>query len=177
MSDETGQSPARPTDPVGRVLFATTRIFAVLGGLVLCAMALLTTVSVTGRYFFNAPILGDFELIEIGTGVSVIALLPYCQMTRENVLVDFFLSAAPFRVKSFFDVVANLIYTLIMALMTWRMTLGGISLFEADEMTLILEIPRWWTFPAALVCLVLLVAVCFYTFVRSINEMRFNRTL
>ena len=70
-----------------------------------------------------------------------------------------------------------LIYALIMVLMTWRMFYGGIGLFEADEMTLILEIPRWWTFPAALVCLVLLVVVCFYTFVRSINEMRFNRTL
>ena len=174
---EPGESQARPTDPVGRVLFAVTRTFALLGGLVLCAMALLTTFSVTGRYFFNAPVLGDFELIEIGTGVSVIALLPYCHLMRENVLVDFFLSGAPLRVKSFFDTVGNLIYALIMVLMTWRMFYGGIGLFEADEMTLILEIPRWWTFPAALVCLVLLVVVCFYTFVRSINEMRFNRTL
>ncbi len=174
-----GLSPtqARPADPVGRALFAITRIFALLGGLVLCAMALLTTISVTGRYFLNAPVEGDVELIAIGTGVGVFLFLPYCQLVRENVIVDFFLSAAPFRLKAFFDIVGNLIYALIMVLMTWRMVYGGIGLYEVDEMTMILEIPRWSTFPAALVCLVLLVVVCFYTFVRSINEMRLNRTL
>ena len=174
---ELSPTQARPTDPVGRVLFAVTRVFALLGGLVLCAMAVLTTVSVTGRYFFNAPVEGDVELIAIGTGVGVFAFLPYCHLVRENVIVDFFLSHTPFRTRTFFDTIANLIYALIMVLMTWRMVYGGISLYEADEMTMILEIPRWWTFPAALVCLALLVAVCFYTFVRSLNEMRLNRTL
>jgi len=174
---ELGPTQDRPADPVGRFLFAVTRIFALLGGMVLCAMALLTTVSVTGRYFFNAPIEGDVELIAIGTGVGVFAFLPYCQLVRENVIVDFFLSHTSFRTRTFFDVLGNLAYALIMVLMSWRMVYGGISLYEADEMTMILEIPRWWTFPFALVCLVLLVAVCFYTFVRSINEMRLKRTL
>jgi TRAP-type C4-dicarboxylate transport system permease small subunit len=168
---------ARPTDPVGRVLYKITRIFALWGGLVLCSMALMTTVSVIGRYFFNAPILGDFELIAIGTGVGVFLFMPYCHLMRENVIVDFFMSATPFRTQAFFDIVGNLVYALIMTLMTWRMYYGGFDLYEADEMTLILEIPRWWTFPAALVCLALLVTVCFYTVVRSINEMRLGRTL
>lgn len=167
----------RPTDRVGRALFVLTRVFALTGGLVLGAMAVLTTVSVTGRYFFNAPVLGDVELIAIGTGVGVFLFLPHCQLVRENVLVDFFLGPAPFRVKAFFDTVGNLLYSAIMVLMTWRMFYGGIGLYEVEEVTMILEIPRWWTFPAALVCLVLLVAVCVYTFARSMAEMRLNRTL
>lgn len=169
---EAGEPAARPTDPVGRVLFTITRFFAILGGLVLCAMAVLTTVSVTGRSFLNAPVTGDFELIGIGTGVCVFLFLPYCHLTKQNVLVDFFLDNAPERVKSFFDTVANFIYTVIIAIMTWRMSIGGRDLYEVDEMTLIMEIPRWWTFPAALVCLVLLLAVCLYSLVRSFNEMQ-----
>ena len=167
---ETGNNDTRPTDAVGRVLFTITRWFALAGGLILCAMAVLTTVSVTGRRFFDAPVTGDFELIAIGTGVCVFAFLPYCQLKRENVLVDFFMSAAPDRVKSFFDAVANLTYTLIIALMIWRMSRGGLDLYEADEMTLILEFSRWWTFPAAIVCLTLLLIVCAYTFVCSVKE-------
>ncbi len=174
---ELGEAHTRPADPVGRVLFAVTRIFALLGGLVLCSMALLTTVSVIGRFFFNAPVLGDFELIAIGTGVAVFAFLPYCHLVRENVLVDFFLSAAPFRVKTFFDIVANFVYGFIITIMTWRLSLGGMDLYRYDQMTMVLEIPRWWTFPAALLCLVLLLAVCAYTTVRSFNEFRLNRTL
>lgn len=172
---EAGEPAARPTDPVGRALFTITRIFAILGGLVLCAMAMLTTVSVTGRSFFNAPITGDFELIAIGTGVCVFAFLPYCHLTKQNVIVDFFLNNAPDRVKSFFDIVGNFIYTVIIAIMIWRMSLGGIDLYNVDEMTLIMEIPRWWTFPAALVCLLLLFCVCLYSFVRSYNEVRSTR--
>lgn len=169
---EPGYTGARPTDPVGRVLLKVTRLFALAGGLVLCAMALLTTVSVTGRRFLDAPITGDFELIAIGTGVCVFAFLPYCQLKRENVLVDFFMSRAPDRVKSSFDAIGNLAYTLIIAIMIWRMSLGGIDLYNADEMTLILEFSRWWTFPAAILCLVLLFVVCAYTFVCSVREVR-----
>jgi TRAP-type C4-dicarboxylate transport system permease small subunit len=169
---ETDNMDTRPTDPVGRALLTITRWFALTGGLVLCAMAVLTTVSVTGRRFFDAPVTGDFELIAIGTGVCVFAFLPYCQIKRENVLVDFFMSAAPDRVKSFFDAIANLTYTLIIALMIWRMCIGGLDLYEADEMTLILEFGRWWTFPAAIICLLLLLVVCAYTFVCSVKEVR-----
>ena len=169
---ESGNSDSRPTDTMGRVLLKVTRLFALAGGLVLCAMALLTTVSVTGRRFFNTPVTGDFELIAIGTGVCVFAFLPYCHLKRENVLVDFFMSGAPDRVKSFCDAVSNLTYTLIIAIMIWRMSLGGIDLYEADEMTLILEFSRWWTFPAAILCLLLLLVVCGYTFVRSVREVR-----
>ncbi len=174
---ESGELQSRPADPVGRVLFKVTRIFALLGGLVLCAMALLTAVSVTGRSFINLPVTGDFELIAIGTGVAVFAFLPYCQLIRENVIVDFFLSGAPFRMKAFFDTVGNLLYAAIITLLTWRTSLGGIDLYNDDQMTMILEIPRWSTFPAALLCLVLLLAVCVYSVVRSINEFRLNRTL
>ena len=169
---EAGEPGARPTDPVGRVLFTINRIFAILGGLVLCGMAVLTTVSVTGRSFLNTPVTGDFELIGIGTGVCVFLFLPYCHLTKQNVLVDFFLNNAPARVKSFFDTVGNFIYTVIIATMTWRMSIGGRDLYEADEMTLIMEIPRWWTFPAALACRALLLAVCLYSLARSFTEMR-----
>lgn len=176
MSDS-ADTDARPTDPVGRALYPVTRAVALIGGVVLCAMAVLTVVSVIGRYFFNAPVMGDFELIAIGTGVSVFAFLPHCQLVRENVIVDFFLSHAPFRLQTLCDTVGNLTYAAIIMLLTWRSTLGSISLYEADEMTLILEIPRWWTLPAAMLCLVLLLVVCVYTTVRSYNEMRQGRPL
>ena len=164
---ETHDQTARPTDAVGRVLYSLSRLFALFGGFVLCAMAILTTTSVIGRSFFNSPIMGDFELIAIGTGVGVFAFLPYCQITGANVFVDFFLAKAPIGVKTFFDTIGNLAYGTIIALMVWRMSLGGIDMYELDEMTLILEIPRWWTFPLALACLMLLLAVCIYTLVRG----------
>jgi hypothetical protein len=34
---------------------------------------------VIGRRFFNAPINGDFELVQMATAISVFSFLPYCQ--------------------------------------------------------------------------------------------------
>ena len=167
----------RPTDPVGRVLYSITRPLSLFGGFVLCAMGVLTTVSVTGRYFFDAPINGDFEIVAIGTGVGVFAFLPHCQLMRENVIVDFFLSGTSPRFQAFFDTIGNLIYALIITLMTWRLPLGGIEIYENAQSTLILGIPQWWTFPLAILCLVILLAVCAYTTVRSFKESRLGRTL
>lgn len=170
----------QPTGRVGAALLAISRLLAIFGGVVLCAMAVLTTISVTGRSLSSVsttfgPIMGDFELIGIGTGVAVFAFLPYCQIKRANVLVDFFLVSAPARVKASFDVAGCLIYGVIMVLFSWRTTVGGIGLYEAAETTYMLGIPRWWTFPLAIACLVLLVAVCGYTLVRSIEDVRHNR--
>ncbi len=167
----------RPTDPVGRVLFQISRTFAIFGGLVLCAMALLTTISVIGRSAISMPVTGDFELIAIGTGVAVFAFLPYCQLVRENVIVDIFMSKTPFRARTFCDFIGNFFYVVIILLMLWRLPLGGIDLYDNDQMTLVLEVPQWWTFPLAILCLILLLVVNIYTTVRSYREFRENRTL
>ena len=167
----------RPTDPVGRVLFQISRTFAIFGGLVLCAMALLTTISVIGRSAISMPVTGDFELIAIGTGVAVFAFLPYCQLVRENVIVDIFMSKTPFKARTFCDFIGNFFYVVIILLMLWRLPHGGIDLYDNDQMTLVLEVPQWWTFPLAILCLILLFVVNIYTTVRSYREFRENRTL
>ena len=167
----------RPTDPVGRVLFQISRAFAVFGGFVLCAMALLTTISVIGRSAISMPVTGDFELIAIGTGVAVFAFLPYCQLVRENVIVDIFMSKTPFRARTICDLIGNFLYVVIIILMLWRLPLGGIDLYDNDQMTLILEVPQWWPFPLAILCLILLLVVNIYTAMRSYREVCENRTL
>ena len=96
---------------------------------------------------------------------------------RENVIVDFFLSGTSPRFQAFFDTIGNLIYAAIITLMTWRLPLGGIEIYENAQSTLILGIPQWWTFPLAILCLVILLAVCVYTTVRSFKESRVGGTL
>jgi TRAP-type C4-dicarboxylate transport system permease small subunit len=176
MADSLEQQ-TRPTDPVGRVLFQISRAFAIFGGFVLCAMALLTTISVIGRSAISMPVTGDFELIAIGTGVAVFAFLPYCQLVRENVIVDIFMSKTPFRARTICDLIGNFLYVVIIILMLWRLPLGGIDLYDNDQMTLVLEVPQWWTFPLAILCLILLLVVNIYTAMRSYREVRENRTL
>ena len=162
MSEGLEQS-YRPTDKVGRVLFALTKALALFGGAVVGLMAIMTTTSIFGRAFLSSPIAGDIELIEIGTSTAVFAFLPYCQMVRGNIIVDFFLASAPYRVKSFFDFIGGLMFLGIGCLLTLRMIFGGIDLYNYGETTGVLAIPRWISFPYGVLCLTLLVVVVAYT--------------
>lgn len=172
---ESMNNQARPTDPVGRVLYVISYWLAMFGGLVLCGMALLTTVSVSTRFLISKPIPGDFEMIAIGTGVAIFAFLPLCQLMGENVIVDFFMSKAPLRVKSSLDTTGSLIYGFIIVLMTWRTSVGGVEIYHNFDTTVILAWPTWSTFPIAVFCLFILALVCGYTVIRSLNEVRTNR--
>ena len=174
---EPGNGAGRPTDPVGRLLHAIARWLAVLGGAILAAMALLTTVSIAGRATFSAPVRGDFELVAIGTGIAVFAFLPWCQLTRGNVLVDFFMVKAPVRAKALCDALGGILYVLLGALLTWRMVYGGIDMHQYAELSLTLNFPRWTTFPVSVVLMAFLIAVTAYTVHRSFREMREGRFL
>ena len=166
---------ARPTDPVGRVLYSISRVLAIAGGVLLCIMALLTTLSVTGRSVLNLPVPGDFELVAIGTGLAVFSFLPWCQMNRGNVIVDFFMIAAPVRAKTVCDIVGGVFYLLIALLLTWRMIFGALDMYNYAEKSMTINFPRWTTFPPSILMLAFLVVVIAYSVGRSIAETRAGR--
>ena len=172
---EIGDTKARPTDPVGRVLYLVSKWMAVFGGVILFILAILTTISVFGRKFFDTPVQGDFELVAIGTGVAVFACLPYCQLMRDNVLVDFFMNNAPTRAKTIADIGANLIFLAIGLMLTWRMIYGAIDMHDVNEVSMTIGFPRWTTFPISIVFMSFLVIIIIYTLGRSVAETRANR--
>lgn len=164
-----------PTDPMGRFLYRTARWLAVLGGLLLCGVAALTTLSVTGRAAASAPVPGDFELVAIGTGLAVFAFLPYCQLTRGNVLVDFFMARAPTRAKTVCDAIGGLLYLAVASILTWRMIFGGIDMYNYSERSMTINFPRWTTFPISVLLMSFLVVAIAYTIARSVAETRAGR--
>lgn len=169
MSDVVNK-PEGPQDPFGRVLHKIARGLAILGGFMLCLLAALTTVSVTGRSALSAPVPGDFELVAIGTGLAVFAFLPWCQLTRSNVIVDFFMTRAPARAKAFCDLIGGLMYLVIASILTWRMIFGGIDMYNYDEMSMTISFPRWTTFPVSVLMMAFLIVVVAYTVWRSYTE-------
>ncbi len=151
------------SDPIGRVLTRISRLFVIIGGISLTAAGFLTVASVMGRYFFNAPIPGDFELVETACALAVFSFLPYCQLQKGNVLVDFFTYKMSARTRGLLDSLSALIYTCIAVLLTWRLWVGGLDLLRTNEQTIVLQIPRAYNFVFIMPCMALLVAVSAYT--------------
>ncbi len=172
---ESVQEVVRPTDPIGRILLRISIFLAVLGGLLCCVTAAMVTVSVTGRYLFSAPVPGDWDLIGIFCGTAVFAFLPYCQMTRGNVVVDFFTANMAPRGKSILDGFGTLLYLVIAAMFTWRLYYGGWELYESSEVLAAFNFYRWWTVPLHLACMIVLLCVIAYTLVRDIKGARIGQ--
>ena len=67
-------------------------IVALIGGVLLVALATMVVVSVTLRSDLvgSAGVPGDFELVQMATAVAAFCFLPYCQLRRGNIFVDTF---------------------------------------------------------------------------------------
>jgi TRAP-type C4-dicarboxylate transport system permease small subunit len=166
---------ARPTDKVGRVLYKLSAGLALFGSFVIAAMAAVVAVNVTWRATSLGSLPGIIDLVELLTNTAIFAFLPYCQIMRENVIVDFILTKAPTRAKTICDAFGSLMFIVVGCLLTWRTTLGGFDMYRYNESFTTLGFPRWMSFPYAVACMSLLVTVCIYTFSRSIAETRANK--
>ena len=162
MVGETSNS-NRPTDPVGRVLYWLTSGLAIAAGVFLAVIAGLTTLNIILSKGLGAPIRGEFDLVRLGAGTLVFAFLPYCQMVRGNVIVDFLTGWMPRQIRSALDALGGVMFAAVCGLLSWRMTVGGFEMHAANQVTAVAKLPYWWSFPIAVGCLTLLALVCLYT--------------
>ena len=116
------------------------RAVAIAGGMLLIGVVAMTVVSVLGRYLFDAPIPGDYEITELACGVAVFAFFAYCHARSGNVVVGFFTGRLRARHKTALATVHNIAFTLVAGLITWRLFVGGVRKLQDGETTLFLGI-------------------------------------
>lgn len=120
--------------------------FALLGGTCALLVAGMTLWSVVGRNLFAHPLHGDVELSQIGIALAIALCLPWCQLRRGNIIVDFFTQAAPARVSGALDRFGALLLAAMLALLAWRGAVGAAAVGAAGEQTMILGLPMWWAY-------------------------------
>jgi TRAP-type C4-dicarboxylate transport system permease small subunit len=172
MSEPIAVSIDEPRGAIGRALMAISRVFALAGGALLLAMILMSAASVASRALFSSPIVGDFELVQIGCAIAVASFLPYCQMRRGHVFVDFFTAKIGPRARAALDAFGALLLGAGAALITWRMLAGAVAIKEAGESSMLLGIPIWYAYAAMLPPFALLAATALYTAYSHVAEPR-----
>jgi TRAP-type C4-dicarboxylate transport system permease small subunit len=125
------------------VLDFAAKACAIAAGVLLTLITAMTCVSVFSRHFFQASLVGDFELTGVATGIAIALSLPLCQLRRGNIIVDFFTSRAPMSQKQFLDRLGNLALALVMMLLAWRTALGGINAWGNHSGSMLLGFPDW----------------------------------
>jgi TRAP-type C4-dicarboxylate transport system permease small subunit len=144
-----------------RTLEILAKACAIAAGLLMIGIMLMTCVSVLGRNTVGWTISGDFELSGFAAGAAVALFMPWCQLRRGHIIVDFFTTRASAATNAALDRIGALLLGLAMALMAWRSTLGGLSAFRSGSGSMMLGFPEWIVYCGIVPPLVLTAAIAF----------------
>lgn len=158
--------------PAGQTLEKICKFFAVISGLVLTVMAFMSIVSIAGRLLISTPILGDYELVQMLCAIAVSMSLPYTHWIKGHVIVDFFTANAPRALNGLLDGIANLLLTFFAVVITWRMWVATWDLKAAEDVSMLLSIPTWWTYMPMVASFALLSVTALYTAGNSLMEIK-----
>lgn len=142
-----------------RLIESLAKLCAIAAGLLLTVITLMICVSLLGRNTIGMTIVGDFELSSAAAGAAVALFLPWCQLRRGNIIVDFFTARASPRTNERLDRLGALLYALALALMTWRTFLGGLNAWRTQSGTMMIGLPEWIVYAAMVPPLALCVVI------------------
>ncbi|UFS57019.1 TRAP transporter small permease [Comamonadaceae bacterium M7527] len=160
------------TSVLAIALEKSAKVFAMLSGLALVGMALMSLTSIVGRTFFDAPVLGDYELVQIACAAAVSLALPYTQWVRGHVIVDFFTAKANVTLVLLLDGIANAILSVFALAFAWRMWVNMVDLMDGWDASLMLNIPTWWGYVPMVPSFLLLGLIAAYHCVADIRSVR-----
>ena len=159
--------------PIDASIENLTRWVALTGGVLMLATIAVTLISVIGRYGLNAPLPGDYELVEMIAAVGIFFFFPYTHATNSNIVVRFFTDSMAANGKRLLDLAHDVIFTAVAALLAWRLAIGLIDKLHTGESTMLVRIPYWWSFCFAVASMILLCIVCIarlYAGVRALRQ-------
>ncbi len=126
-----------------RVLEALAKLCAILAGVLLTAITLMTCGSLIGRNTTGDSIVGAFELTGVAAGAAIALFMPLCQARRGNIIVDFFTAGTSAQTQARLDRLGALAIAAIFALLAWRSSMGGLNSYSSGSETQIMGFPEW----------------------------------
>lgn len=112
-----------------------------IAGSALMLMMIITCLDVIGRYFFNKPLVGGVELIEVLLGIMIFMALPVISWRNEDVVVDILDSYVPPRMTLFRHIVFNVITAIALVVIGQRIWDLGVRASSHSEVTEYLHLP------------------------------------
>ncbi len=183
-----------------RVFLTLARIAAILGGVILTALIVLTVVSVTGRglntlmHFLLdtnvlpgfaqsmldlgvGPVLGDFELVEAGMALCIFAFLPLAQITSAHATVDILTSRFPVRLNRVLVAAWEVLFAVVLIVIAYKLEDGMQGKMRYNETTMLLQFPVWWAYAASLAGAIIASIIAVYVAVARVAEAATGRVI
>jgi len=154
---------------LNRVLDIAARGCGYVAGAFALAMMLLTVVDVVARSFFNRPVEGVYDLVELSLACTIFLALPAVFLRDEHVVVDLADHMVP-RAVRWLRVVAGLVTTALLAVMGWQMIQPAQDTLAFGDVTADLALPRIWYWVPVLAGVGLSLAAALAVLVRELRR-------
>jgi TRAP-type C4-dicarboxylate transport system permease small subunit len=127
------------------VVWGFRSIRKALNGLIyilLAGMMLTTCIDVVGRYFFNKPLLGTFELVQMFMAILGGLTIWYAATTRGHINVDMFFERFSKRTQAIVSLVSSFLGCGLWFLVAFQVYAGGKELMASGQYSSTLHIPE-----------------------------------
>jgi TRAP-type C4-dicarboxylate transport system permease small subunit len=182
------------------VVLGIARFMALLGGVVLTAVILITCLSILGRAVNSvlhsdimmsvAPglaqwlidlgigaVRGAYEMVEAGMAFCIFAFLPFCQVTSGHASVDVFTNMLPRGANRVLDLLIAVAFAVALVTIALQLNEGMARKLSSGQTSLLLEYPIWWSYAASLVGAVLAAIVSVYVVLVRLFELLTGRVV
>lgn len=105
----------------GRLWTLAERLLEAVMAAFLLAMAVITGIDVVGRYVFNAPLPGGYEIVQYLMAVSVFAALPLAARAEGHLTIGLFTDRLTGRARRWHRIAMLVISAGTLAFLAWRM--------------------------------------------------------
>lgn len=118
------------------------KILSTISGFLLVGLMVLGAADVIGRYVFNRPIMGTFEISEILMAVMVFLGWAYTQAQRGHIRVDLLVSRYPPRLQAMVEFVILFLVLVVFCLIAWKAASIARQEWQEQRLVSTILIPR-----------------------------------
>jgi len=132
---------SRRLQPGSVMQFVLQRVLGGFAATLLFSLMILTLVDVIGRYVFNAPINGSYEITELLLAAIIFSALPLVSARDDHITVDLIDAFVPKFIAWLRDVAIAIVSALILAGISYKIWLKALESVRYGDQTAMLLLP------------------------------------
>ena len=155
---------------VDRYIVLFSKVLFWIAGAGLVGMLLLIVADVIGIKILSRPVPGGIEYVSFLAVVAIAGAVPFTQVMKGHVAVDFIVEMFPRRAKLIIDAIMTFFSVCLFALMTWYSFKYAGGLRSSGEVSMTEKIPFYPFVYGMAICFVALLLVLIMDLVKSITK-------
>jgi TRAP-type C4-dicarboxylate transport system permease small subunit len=131
------------TNGLEKIIYPLNKVAHKASKVILFLLMFLTTGDVVGRYFFNKPITGTYEVTGLGLALIIFFSLGMAQLEKNHIAIDFLTNKFPTKIRESLNAFTSLILFVLLLLTNWQLIEYTKRIIAGNELSGDLGIPLY----------------------------------